>query len=135
MGAWLQEGIVPIDAGARSPRPARRLSIEATFTLIAAINGIVLAYLLATALRVLRVSGGGERQVVVSLALPVLLAVLAVLSYLILKRRTWSSRLMRRSCWHGCINWPRSIRMPSRVFTKLSCASPRAAKAAARASG
>lgn len=60
MGAWLQEGIVPIDAGARSPRPARRLSIEATFTLIAAINGIVLAYLLATALRVLRVSGAAS---------------------------------------------------------------------------
>lgn len=99
MGAWLQEGIVPIDAGARSPRPARRLSIEATFTLIAAINGIVLAYLLATAVRVLRVSGGGERQVVVSLALTVLLAVLAVLSYLILKRRIVGPirRLLRES--------------------------------------
>ena len=90
---------MPIDAGARSPRPARRLSIEATFTLIAVINGIVLAYLLATALRVLRVSGGGERQVVVSLALTVLLAVLAVLSFLILKRRIVGPirRLLRES--------------------------------------
>lgn len=67
--------------------PTRRLSIDATFTLIAALNGIVLAYLLVSALQALSSSGGANAPVVLSLVLTVLLALLAGLSFLILKRR------------------------------------------------
>lgn len=51
------------------------------------VNGVVLAYLLATSLRALRSAAVLEPPLLVSFALTVLLAVLAALSYLILRRR------------------------------------------------
>lgn len=67
--------------------PSRRLSIEATFTLIGLLNGLVLLYLLAAALRQLAIAGGGDAAAVLTVLLTLLLAVLAGLSYLILRRR------------------------------------------------
>ncbi|MFM7267982.1 MAG: SpoIIE family protein phosphatase [Cyanobium sp.] len=67
--------------------PSRQLSIEATFTLITLINASVLLYLLGAAIGSLRLSGSGDGPVVVTLSLTVLLAVLAALSYLILRQR------------------------------------------------
>lgn len=81
--------------------PSRRLTIHGTFTLIAALNGFVLAYLLVSSLQALAVSGLANPAVVLSLSLTVLLALLAGLSYLIIRRRIVAPirRLLSEALW------------------------------------
>ncbi|WP_216903318.1 SpoIIE family protein phosphatase [Synechococcus sp. CCY 9618] len=70
------------------PRPRRStISIQKVFTLIAVINGLVLAYLVIAAIQLLRVPGTRSTEVYVSLILTILLVLLAVISYQIIARR------------------------------------------------
>lgn len=90
-------GPLSAEAGAASPDPAwpdparrsgrRRLSIQGSFTLIAAINALVLGYLLLQSVQLLRASQGTNADLLLNLLLTVLLSVLALLSFLIIRRR------------------------------------------------
>jgi serine phosphatase RsbU (regulator of sigma subunit) len=62
-------------------------SIQNVFTLIAVINGLVLAYLVIAATQLLLVPGNRSAEAYVSLFLTLLLVVLAVISYQIIARR------------------------------------------------
>lgn len=70
----------------RGPR-RRRLSIQGSFTLIAAINALVLGYLLLQSVQLLRSSQGTNNEILLNLLLTTLLSVLALLSFLIIRRR------------------------------------------------
>jgi serine phosphatase RsbU (regulator of sigma subunit) len=65
----------------------RTLSIRKAFTLIAVVNGLVLAYLVFASVQLIRVSGGSSTETYVSLFLTLLLVVLAIISYQILAGR------------------------------------------------
>ena len=68
-------------------RRSKRLSIQASFSLIASINGVVLVYLLLQSVKLLHHSGGNNPAEVVNLLLTGLLSVLALLSFLIIRGR------------------------------------------------
>ena len=63
------------------------ISIQNVFTLIAVINGLVLAYLVIAATQLLLVPGNRSAEAYVSLFLTLLLVVLAIISYQIIARR------------------------------------------------
>lgn len=85
------------ESGVAPPNPAepirasrfgrRRLSIQGIFTLIAAINAVVLGYLLLQSVQLLRDSQGTSKDILLNLLLTALLSVLALLSFLIIRRR------------------------------------------------
>lgn len=64
-----------------------RISIQKVFTLIAVINGLVLAYMVFTSIQLLRVPGSRSAESYVTLFLTLLLVILAVISYQIIARR------------------------------------------------
>ncbi len=63
------------------------ISIQRVFTLIAVINGLVLAYLVFAAIQLLMIPGSRSAEAYVSLFLTLLLVVLAIMSYQIIARR------------------------------------------------
>ncbi len=71
------------------PLRARRrsLSIQKAFTLIALVNGLVLAYLVLASVQLIQVSNGNSTEAYVSLFLTLLLVVLAIISYQIIAGR------------------------------------------------
>ena len=75
------------DLIAAEARATGRLSIQSTFTVITAINAMVLGYLLLQSLLVLRQAAAMTAGLLLSLLLTALLSVLALLSFLIIRRR------------------------------------------------
>ncbi len=65
----------------------RSLSIQKAFTLIALVNGLVLAYLVLASVQLIQVSDGSSTEAYVSLFLTLLLVVLAIISYQIIAGR------------------------------------------------
>jgi serine phosphatase RsbU (regulator of sigma subunit) len=63
------------------------LSIQGTFSLITLINGVVLGYLLLQSVKLMLQSGGNDPGQVVNLLLTALLSILALLSFLVIRRR------------------------------------------------